>query len=86
MTTTPDNKVTILSDLWMTYRDDEEFEDLIEYADLALPLCYAIEAGFIKNNDKIAPFIDEAFELLLAGMELEDTGFENLDEVLEAVQ
>jgi len=82
MTTTPENKATILSELWMTYRDDEEFEDLIAYADLALPLCYAIDAGLIKSNDKIAPFIDEAFDLLLAGMEIEDTGFENLDEIL----
>ena len=86
MNTTIENKVVILSDFWMSYRDDEAFTDLIEYADLALPLCYAIEAGFIKNNEKITPFIEEAFELLCSSFGIEDTGFETLDEILDSAE
>jgi hypothetical protein len=83
MNTSVENKVSILSDLWMTYRDDEEFEDLFDYADLAFPLAYAIDSGLVKINDKIVPFIDETFELLLNSLDVEDTGFETLDEMLQ---
>ncbi len=35
-----DNKVSILAELWMNYRDDEQLKDFIEYNDLGLPMAY----------------------------------------------
>ena len=83
MKTTYENKLSILSDLWMNCRDDEEFADFIDYCDIALPLAYCIKGGIVKSTDKAAAFIDEAFALLLNGLEIEeDTGFESLEELL----
>ena len=77
----------ILEDLWINYRDDQNFEDFIEYNDLALPLAYCISNGLIESNEKIEPFINEAFDLLLTGLGVEDTGnYENLDELLASSQ
>jgi hypothetical protein len=85
MTTTFSNKTIILADLWLNYRDDEEFQDFIEYNDLGLPLAYAYANGILTELTSMAEsFIEEAWNLLLAGMELEDTGFETLDDLLEA--
>jgi hypothetical protein len=83
METTFDNKVAILAELWLDYRDDEEFTDFIEYNDLGLPLAYAISTNIVKSTPTAEKFINETFELLLAGLEVEDTGFEDLAEVLE---
>jgi hypothetical protein len=86
MNTTPENKIAILSDLWINYRSEEAFADLFEYADLAFPLAYAIENEIVKNSDKATPFIDETFELLLSSSDIEeDTGFESLDEIFESM-
>ena len=82
--TTFSNKCVILSELWLTYRNDEEFEDFINYNDLGLPLAYAIGNGIVAETDRAKNFIEEAWALLLAGMDLEDTGFESLDELLSA--
>jgi len=82
MATTFENKAFILSTLWMEYRNDQNFQDFIEYNDLGLPLAYALDSGMIDKNDKIVPLIDEAFDLLLNGLDLEDTGFDDLDELL----
>lgn len=83
MTTTFANKVNILADLWLNYRDDEQFTDFIEYNDLGLPLAYAYANNILTQIEgKAEMFIDEAFSLLLAGLELEDTGFDNLDHLL----
>jgi hypothetical protein len=83
-TKTPFNiRCEILEDLWMNYRNDENFADFFDYNDLSLPFAYAIVNNLIEPNDKIEPFINEAFELLLSGLEIEDTGnYENLDELL----
>jgi hypothetical protein len=83
METTFDNKVAILAKLWLDYRDDEEFTDFIEYNDLGLPLAYAISTNIVKSTPTAEKFINETFDLLLAGLEVEDTGFEDLEEILE---
>ncbi len=80
--TTFENKTNILSDIWLNYRNDGEFQDFIEYNDLGLPLAYAISAGIVPATDRAREFIEETFALLLAGLEVEDTGFENLDDIL----
>lgn len=76
-------KAEILAELWLDYRDDEEFKDFIEYCDLGLPLAYAIANGIVENNDRTDGFIEEAFTVLLAALNLEDTGFNDLQELLE---
>ncbi len=80
--TTEDNKAFILADLWMNFRDDEQFVDFVEYNDLGLPLAYAISNGIVKTTERSTDFIAETFALLLAGLGVEDTGFESLDDIL----
>ena len=82
MTTTFDNKANILADLWVSYRTDENFADFIEYNDLGLPLAYAYANGIVELEDKAKEFIEEAFQLLLAGLSQEDTGFDTLEQLL----
>lgn len=80
--TTYSDKALILADLWLNYRQDEEFIDFVEYNDIGLPLAYVIANDIVKSTDLAEKFIGETFDLLLAGLEIEDTGFESLDEIL----
>jgi len=82
MTTSFENKAVILSELWLNYRNDEEFQDFITYNDLGLPLAYAISEGIVRTTPLAEAFITEAFDLLLAGFEYdEDTGWETLNDL-----
>ncbi len=82
--TTFDNKTQILADLWLNYRNEGDFVDFIEYNDLGLPLAYAISAGIVPATDRAREFIEETFALLLASLDIEeDTGFDNLDDLLQ---
>ena len=85
-TTTFENKCSILSDVWLNYRYDTQFADFIEYNDMGLPLAYAIAEGIVDTTPLAEGFVNEAFDLLLAGIEIEDTGFESLDDLLSSVQ
>jgi hypothetical protein len=84
--TTPfSNKCEILADLWMDYRLDEDFKDFIEYSDLGLPLAYAIANGIIDTSEMATDYINETFDLLLSALDVkEDTGFDNLGELLSS--
>jgi len=77
------HKCNILADIWLNYRNDEELDDFIEYNDLGLPLAYAIAEGIVESTPLAKTFVEETFDLLLSGLDMEeDTGFKNLDEIL----
>lgn len=83
--TTPfSNQVLILAELWMNYRDDEEFKDFIEYNDLGLPLAYGVANNLIESlSDTGITMVGETWDLLLGGLGVEDTGFEYLEDLLD---
>ena len=77
------DKVSILADLWLNYRSDENFQDFIEYNDLGLPLAYAISQGIVESTPIAEGFVNETFELLVEALGIEeDTGYETLDDLL----
>jgi hypothetical protein len=82
MTTTFENKCVILADLWLNYRYDTQFSDFVEYNDLGLPLAYAINEGIVDTTDLATNFINETFDLLLAGLAIEDNEWDNLPDML----
>jgi len=78
-----ETKCEILSDLWIVYRKDTQFKDFIEYNDIGLPLAFAASEDMIALNERGKLFITEAFDLLLASLDIkEDTGFDSLDDLL----
>jgi hypothetical protein len=79
-----ENKMAILSELWLNYRNEEEFNDFITYNDLALPLAFAVDAGIVEVNPKIETFVNECWDLLLTGLDTKDTGFDTLDDLLDS--
>ena len=76
----------ILSDLWLNYKADDEFKDFIVYNDLGLPLAYSLAEGIVEPTEIATRFVNETFELLLAGLGLEDDEFETLDQMLVAAE
>lgn len=80
--TTFENKCAILSDLWMGYRVDKKFEDFVEYNDIGLPLAFLVDEELVKPAPQAKAMIDETFDLLIAALGVEDTGFDSLDEMM----
>lgn len=77
-----DIKCGILSELWMDYRSDDQFKDFIDYNDLGLPLGFAVSEKLVVPNEPAIAMINETFVILLATLEIEDAGFESLDDLL----
>ena len=82
MTNSFENKCSILAELWMNYRDDDELEDFIAYNDIGLPLAYLLHNEIVLPTDLSNNYIEETYNLLLESLGAEDKEYESLDELL----
>jgi hypothetical protein len=77
-----ENKVTILAELWMNYRDDEELQDFVEYNDLGLPLAYFLMNEIVLPTSQSELYINETYDLFIASLQVADKEWQSLDELL----
>ena len=75
----------ILSELWMNYRNNETFEEFIEYNDLGLPMAHLIAENLVEATRQGEIYIDETFELLLNVLSIEDDNYDSLAEMLGSI-
>lgn len=66
----------------MSYRNEPEFKDFVEYNDLGLPLAYAVSADIVKATELSNKFILETWDILLEALKVEDEGYATLDDLL----
>jgi len=84
MPTNFSNKVAILADLWINYRQDKEFADFIEYNDLGLPLAYFINTELVKPEDQAVMYVEETFNILCTALNLDIEGeYETLNDMFD---
>jgi hypothetical protein len=77
-----ENKITILAELWMNYRNDEDLQDFVEYNDLGLPLAYFLMNEIVLPTSQSEIYIDETYNLFVASLGVEDKEWTSLDELL----
>ena len=70
-TTTYEDKCSILSDLWLNYRNDTQFVDFVEYNDIGLPLAFMISEDIVLSSTTAEIYVNEAWELLCAAMNVD---------------
>lgn len=75
-------KCSILSELWLNYRDSENFTEFIDYCDLGFPLAYAIANGIVEKSDKAENLIVETWDLFIKMIGIPDDKYETLDSML----
>jgi hypothetical protein len=77
-----DNKISILAELWMNYRDDDDLQDFVEYNDLGLPLAYFLMNEIVLPTSQSELYINETYDLFIASLQVADKEWESLDELL----
>lgn len=76
--------LNILGQLYSNYKEDENFKDFIEYNDMGLPLAYLASESLCDVTPDGGRYITETWSLFIDMLGVEDTGFENLDDLFEA--
>ena len=68
----------ILADLWENYRDEEAFNDFIEYNDLGLPIAYALREGLVSEITEVGQiYVNESFNLFIAALGIDEKEIED---------
>jgi len=75
-------KCEILGSLWMDFREEEDFQDFIEYNDVGLPLAYFLAEGIVTKKPEAEAYVNETYDLLLASLNAPDEEYESLDDLL----
>ena len=84
LTTTLENKALILGQVWVGLKSETEWRDFIWYNDVGLPLAFAFSEQIITHTVELEKYINETWDLLLEAMELEDIGFEDIQDLFDA--
>jgi hypothetical protein len=74
----------ILGSLYANYKDDDELDDFIAFNDLGLPLAYFASENLCQVSDDGGRYITETWILFLASLDLEDIGWDSLEQMLSA--
>ncbi len=85
-TTTFDNKALILGQVWMEHKTDDEMADFFEYNDIGIPLAFAYAEGIVNYTDSLSRYVTETFDLLLEALNIEDAGFDDLQDLWDALE
>lgn len=84
MATDFSTKASILADLWINFREDEELEDFCAYNDIGLPLAYFIHTELVKPSEEAEKYIEETYNLLCASLNLDLEGtYESLNDMFD---
>lgn len=76
------DKAGIVGQLWIEFRNDEDFTAFMDYNDLGCPLAYMVAEGIVKEVTPLGEeMINETFKMLLDLLEVSEPEVEALDEV-----
>jgi hypothetical protein len=76
-------KCQLLADLWISYRDDDNLSEFVEYNDVGLPLAYIVHNGLATITDEGKKYIEETYLMFCASIGIdENQEFDNLEELL----
>jgi hypothetical protein len=83
------DKTGILGQLWIDFRNDEDFSVFMEYNDIGLPLSYVVAEGLVPSLTPLGEdYVDETIEMLFKLLQISEHEVDllpkiNLDSVLE---
>jgi hypothetical protein len=76
--------IDILGELVSFHKQDERFKHFIQSNDLGFPLAYLSREGLCEIIDDGERYVLETWGLFIKFLGIEDTGFNDLSEVLDA--
>ena len=76
------DKTGILGQLWIDYREDDNFSLFMEYNDIGLPLSYVVAEGLVPELTPLGEdYIDETLEMFFKLLEISEQEVELLDKI-----
>jgi GTP-binding protein EngB required for normal cell division len=77
------NKCSILSDLWLYYRDNENLKDFIRINSAGFAFAYLVNESDVEISDEEKEYVDKAYKMFcyLLGIDA-NKEYDSLDEMM----
>ena len=81
------NKIAVLADLYLHYREDDEFKEFADYNDIGLPIAHLVHTGLVTMNKEGEIYIEETYDLLISAMGVDPEGnYETIEDMLQFME
>ena len=81
-----DRKVGVLADLYLNYRDENQFKEFAEYNDIGLPIAHLVHTGLCNMNKEAELYVEETYDLLVSAMGVDpEQDYQTIDDMLDSM-
>lgn len=76
------DKTGILGQLWIDYREDENFSAFMEYNDIGVPMAYYLASGLVTSLTPLGEqYVEESIEMMFKLLEITEAEVDGLQEI-----
>ena len=81
------NKIAVLADLYLNYRDEDQFKEFADYNDIGLPIAHLVHTGLCTMNKSGEIYSEETYDLLVSAMNVDPDGnYESIEDMLQFME
>lgn len=76
------DKTGILGQLWIDFREDDNFKAFMEYNDIGVPMAYFVAEGLVKDLTPLGEqYIEESIEMMFKLLDITEEEVDGLHEI-----
>jgi len=76
------DKTGILGQLWIDFRDDDNFSAFMDYNDIGVPMAYYLAEGLINGLTPLGEqYVEESLDMMFKLLEITEAEVDGLEEI-----
>jgi hypothetical protein len=75
------DKTGLLAQLWIDFREDDQFKPFMEYNDIGVPMGYYIAEGLVNPTPLGEQYVEESVDMLFTLLNITEAEIDELEEI-----
>jgi hypothetical protein len=76
------DKTGILGQLWIDFREDENFSAFMDYNDIGVPMAYYVAEGLVSGLTPLGEqYVEESIDMMFKLLEITEDEIDGLEEI-----
>lgn len=76
------DKTGILGQLWIDFRDDDNFSAFMDYNDIGVPMAYYLAEGLVSGLTPLGEqYVEESIDMMFKLLEITESEVDGLEEI-----
>jgi hypothetical protein len=76
------DKTGVLAQLWIDFREDEDFSAFMDYNDIGVPMAYYVAEGLVNGLTALGEqYVEESIDMMFKLLDITEAEVDELDEI-----